>query len=147
MMTLIKDGEDLKYRKKIINGILEYNMNHCKDCVVDMICFQKCLSFGINLERLKTDELVYLKRCMNNIENTTYEISKNIKVKISEFSIGWYKDGEWHRSNDKPAVIFFDGSRYWYKNGKRHRDNDKPAIVYGHGSKRWYKNGVEYEPM
>jgi hypothetical protein len=33
------------------------------------------------------------------------------------------------------------GSQFWFKNGERHRDNDLPAIIYSDGSKEWYNNG------
>jgi hypothetical protein len=32
-----------------------------------------------------------------------------------------------------PAEIYSDGTQYWYKNGEIHRDNDMPAIIY----ERW----------
>ena len=41
----------------------------------------------------------------------------------------WYKNGELHRDNDKPAIIWSNGQKEWYKNGKRHRDGDKPAVI------------------
>ena len=146
-------------------------MNQCKDCVVDMICIKECPMFEIDLKRLQTDELIYTKRCMNNIKCETYKISKNMKVEICVYSIEWYrngkchrdndqpaiikdngtrywyKDGEWHRDNDNPAIIYSDGSRYWYKNGKYHRDNDQPAVIHTDGEQYWFKDGVEYEPM
>jgi antitoxin component YwqK of YwqJK toxin-antitoxin module len=53
----------------------------------------------------------------------------------------WYKNGELHRDNDKPAMVFTDGTKFWYKNGQQHRDNDKPAEIWADGSKFWYKNG------
>jgi hypothetical protein len=35
-----------------------------------------------------------------------------------------------------------------WKNANRqfHRDNDKPAIIYANGIKGWYKNGIKYSP-
>jgi outer membrane lipoprotein-sorting protein len=39
------------------------------------------------------------------------------------------KDDVLHRENDKPAVIFADGTKLWIRNGKLHRDNG-PAITY-----------------
>ena len=38
-----------------------------------------------------------------------------------------------------------DGSQEWYKNGNRHRDNDKPAIILNNGTQYWYKNGINQE--
>ena len=51
------------------------------------------------------------------------------------------EDGNFHRENDLPAVIYSNGSKEWYKNGKVHRDNDMPAVIYTNNSKFWYKNG------
>ena len=126
---------------------MEYNMNPCKECIVDVICIKECPMFEIDLERLQTDELIYTKRCMNNIEHKSYKISKNIKVKISSGLICWVKNGKWHRDNDQPAIIFYGGTRrYWYKNGKCHRDNDQPAIIFDERTQQWFKDGVQYEP-
>ena len=123
-------------------------MNPCKECIVDVICIKECPMFEIDLERLQSDNFLYLKRCFNNSKKEiSYKISKNIEVIISVYFIEWYKDGKWHRDNDQPAIIYSDGSRYWFKNGKRHRDNNKPAITNVDREQYWYKNGVEYEPM
>jgi len=46
----------------------------------------------------------------------------------------WYKHGEQHRNDDKPALIWADGSQWWYKHGEQHRDNDKPAVIDHDGS-------------
>ena len=54
-------------------------MNPCKECIVDMICTTKCPLFEIDLQRLQTDEKLYLNRCMNNIKNETYQVSANVK--------------------------------------------------------------------
>ena len=111
-----------------------------------MVCIKECPIFKIDLKRLQSDEEVYLKRCMNNSKNeTTYNLSNNIQVIISVYSIEWYKDGEVHRDNDQPALIWESGRQCWYKNGKQHRDNNKPAIIWADGNKLWYKNGVQYE--
>jgi len=54
----------------------------------------------------------------------------------------WFnKDGQYHRDNDMPAVIWKDGSSLWAKNGNLHRDNDMPAAIYPDGCKSWYLNG------
>jgi hypothetical protein len=44
------------------------------------------------------------------------------------------------------AVSFYDGIKWKNKNGQLHRDNDQPAVIYSDGSKVWYKNGLEYVP-
>jgi len=57
----------------------------------------------------------------------------------------WYnKDGEFHRDNDLPAVIWKDGSKFWYKNGQLHRDNDMPARTCANGYKEWWVNGERH---
>jgi hypothetical protein len=56
----------------------------------------------------------------------------------------YYKNSEFHRDGDEPAVVWKDGSKYYYKNGKCHRDGVKPAIEHTDGFKRYYKNGVKY---
>ena len=55
------------------------------------------------------------------------------------------EDGQFHRENDLPAVIYDSGSKFWYKNGQYHRDNDLPAIIYANGTKCWYKNGQRHQ--
>jgi hypothetical protein len=30
---------------------------------------------------------------------------------------------------------------FWYKNGDYHRDKDLPAIIHNDGRMSWYKNG------
>ena len=54
----------------------------------------------------------------------------------------WYQNGQRHRDNDQPAVIYPDGTKNWYQNGHCHRDNDQPAIIYPDGRKDWYQNGI-----
>jgi len=34
-----------------------------------------------------------------------------------------------------------ENNRLWYKNGNFHRDNDKPAIIWYSGYMTWYRNG------
>ena len=120
-------------------------MNPCKDCIVDMICIKECPNFELDLGRLQTDEVIYLKRCMNNIVHT-FHISFNVTVTIRRLGIYWHKNGKSHRDNDQPASITVGGSYHWIKNGNLHRDNDKPAVIWTDRDKRWYKNGVRYEP-
>lgn len=50
-----------------------------------------------------------------------------------------------HRNNDEPAII---GKLYdikeWYKNGERHRDEDKPAVICNHKwlpRREWWFDG------
>jgi hypothetical protein len=51
----------------------------------------------------------------------------------------WYKNGKFHRDNDKPAKIS-SNETVWYNNGLIHRDGDEPALIWK-DYKIWYKNG------
>jgi len=48
-------------------------------------------------------------------------------------------ESELHSFNDKPAIVWDDGSKWWYKKGELHREN-KPAIE-SVGARWWYKEG------
>lgn len=65
------------------------------------------------------------------------------RVKVSPGgSIEWVNEvGDFHREEDKPAVIRANGSQFWVRNGKTHRDNDKPAVVYPNGEKEYWVHG------
>lgn len=59
----------------------------------------------------------------------------------------WYnKEGQLHRENDLPAVVFANGTQHWFRNGKLHRDSKDqkgktlPAVI-AKGNKMWYSNG------
>ena len=56
-------------------------------------------------------------------------------------SITYRFNGEVHRDEDQPAVIYADGSEYWYQHGKIHRDNDQPAVINADGTKSLYIDG------
>jgi hypothetical protein len=86
-------------------------------------------------------------------QSDEYKLGKLVEVKFADgtgygrYTSGdqfWYKDGDLHRDDDLPAVIWDDGSQFWYKNGLRHRDGDRPAIIYSNDSKFWYKNGLRH---
>jgi hypothetical protein len=65
---------------------------------------------------------------------------REYKVTIDSDTERWFnKDGELHRDEDEPAVIFADGARIWYKNGEIHRVG-APAVIYEDGSEFWYQN-------
>jgi len=117
-------------------------MNPCNNCIVDMICIKECPNFELDLGRLQTDDMMYLTRCINNHPSPrSYSLSDNIRIDIRAEVVEWYKDGQCHRDNDKPAVIWHNGARYWYKNGRRHRDNDKPATIKSDGTEEFWKGG------
>jgi antitoxin component YwqK of YwqJK toxin-antitoxin module len=68
----------------------------------------------------------------------------------------FYKNNEYHREGDLPAVIhyFADGSivnKLFYKNNLCHREGDLPAEIHYRKdssveSERFYKDGQEYTP-
>jgi hypothetical protein len=57
----------------------------------------------------------------------------------------WMQEGERHRDNDEPAVVYHDGAREWWWHGKRHRTDGKPAIIYANGAQAFYIDGVHQE--
>lgn len=56
----------------------------------------------------------------------------------------WYKNGELHSLEDKPAVIWANGNQEWFFEGKRHRLEDKPAIIMANGFQEWYFEGKRH---
>ena len=48
-----------------------------------------------------------------------------------------------HRDYDLSAwKYYYTGDRYYLKNGNYHRDNNKTAIIYENGTKVWYIDDV-----
>jgi len=68
---------------------------------------------------------------MNKDQEAMWNRLKEPAPVISKYGTQyWYnKDGQFHRENDQPAIIYEDGSKFWYLNGKRHRDTDLPVIA------------------
>ena len=56
----------------------------------------------------------------------------------------WYQNEKLHRDGDKPAIEYSNGSKEWYLHNERHRDGDKPAIEYSVGFKVWYQHGKRH---
>ena len=52
----------------------------------------------------------------------------------------WKIFGKLHSFDDKPAIIYLNGTQSWCQNDKLHRDNDKPAIIYYNDKKEWWQN-------
>jgi hypothetical protein len=52
----------------------------------------------------------------------------------------WYINDNHHRENDQPAIIRATGEKHWFINGKCHRENDQPAVIHANGGKEWYIN-------
>ncbi len=53
----------------------------------------------------------------------------------------WCQNGLYHRL-DGPAVIWANGSQEWFQHDLRHR-LDGPAIIWENGEQEWYVNDVE----
>lgn len=54
----------------------------------------------------------------------------------------WKDDkGLFHRDNDLPAVIKWDGQKEWYQHGRLHRDGG-PAIIHGSGGEKWFQDDL-----
>ncbi|MEI8270277.1 MAG: hypothetical protein WCG45_02820 [bacterium] len=45
----------------------------------------------------------------------------------------WYKNGDFHRDNDLPAVIFANRNKEFWKNGRLYQ-----FLEYPNGTKEWY---------
>jgi len=63
----------------------------------------------------------------------------NIDKDVDDIIVHQDENGEIH-SDDGPAVITKDGTKYWYQHGKIHRDNG-PAIEFDTGVKSWVQDG------
>ena len=49
-----------------------------------------------------------------------------------------------HRNYDLPVWFYFDGFRTWWIDGELHRSNNKPAVIWEDGRKEHWKNGERY---
>ena len=87
----------------------------------------------------------FFARSLNPSIRTDYMIEFGYSVKITKYSIEWYRNGERHRDNG-PAIEFTNGTKCWYLNGEYHRE-DGPAVEYSNGYKIWYLNGKEVGPF
>ena len=52
-------------------------------------------------------------------------------------------DKKLHSVDDKPSVIYADGTKFWYRHGKLHRDGG-PAVVYFNGIEEWWQDGKRH---
>ena len=81
-----------------------------------------------------------IKKLKKEYPNIPYKIVPILNYIISE------KNGKLHSYDDKPAVIYEDGTREWVKEGKTHRENGKPAIIYGGTNhKKYFEDGLEID--
>ena len=81
----------------------------------------------------------FFARSLNPSIRTNYMIEFGYSVKITKYSIRWYRNGKSHRE-DGPAVEQSDGTKSWYRNGNLHRE-DGPAVEWSDGTKFWYRDG------
>ena len=61
--------------------------------------------------------------------------------KYKNGTLGWWKNGQYHRDGDLPAVITANVRVEWRQNGELHRDGDKPAYIDANGNLQWWQNG------
>jgi len=64
------------------------------------------------------------------------------EIMLTDYCVIFRKDGQLHRDNDLPAIIYDDGEMRWCQNNQLHRDNDLPAVISADGSKLWYQKGI-----
>ena len=82
-----------------------------------------------------TDTIMYCKdgKLHSEHDDTPAHFVKKNGVIVYK---SWYRDGNLHRENDKPALIEKFNPNYliceWWQNGKLHRGNDKPATTKMH---------------
>ena len=111
-----------------------------ESCEVSKVMFEeltKHTNFAVDCKRIMPDEELQWFKFRNIrlklLEKYEYDSKYNAHI--------WYKNGNYHRDNDLPAIIFDNGTQVWYQNDVRHRDNDLPAVITLAGDKKWYKNG------
>ena len=54
------------------------------------------------------------------------------------------KQGQRHRTDGLPAVIYASGRQEWWANGQRHRTDGLPAVIHPNGHRTWWVNGQLY---
>lgn len=69
-----------------------------------------------------------------------FKLSRQKDVSLPFEFESWFRHGEYHRDDDLPAVIFYNGAKFWYKHGKMHRSGG-PAVELRSGTKLWYCRG------
>ena len=53
----------------------------------------------------------------------------------------WWWHGRPHREGDQPATIYPGGGSEWHWHGPLHRDGDQPAVIYDDGTRKWFQHG------
>ena len=57
------------------------------------------------------------------------------------FMYEWWADGGLHRTGDRPAQIYADGTLRWWLDGAKHRGGGRPAVIYPDGRcEYWVQN-------
>lgn len=52
-----------------------------------------------------------------------------------------YYEGKLHSYHDKSSLIYYN-AQHWHSNGNRHRGDNLPAVVYADSQMEWWKNNV-----
>ena len=68
---------------------------------------------------------------------------KNGKHVEENGTVLYYKNDLLHRE-DGPAMTTADKTQVWYRNGNVHSYDNKPAIVTASGFKSWYDTGIRH---
>lgn len=81
---------------------------------------------------------------INIIQKYRCDFNEFVLANIGHNNRQWFKFGKRHRIDGPAFVDFKNYMMVWYKDGEIHRDNDKPAFISlkpFHKYKRWYQNG------
>lgn len=62
---------------------------------------------------------------------------------LSRDVAAWYINGQLHREEDEPAIMYPDGHREWHYKGQLHRVNG-PAIIRHNGTEEWFIRGKHH---
>ncbi len=64
--------------------------------------------------------------------------------KINKYCAWWWdSEGEYHRDDDLPALVWKDGGQHWYLRGNPHRGDGLPACISADGTMAWFEYGVK----
>jgi hypothetical protein len=139
---------------------MDHNMDHSMDHNMDHTVSKPPLSIGSKVVVSHYKE-TYTYKIIKEIESHIIcgsNIPNNDNVVLHSFDDqpsceredcvqSWYKDGQLHRDNDKPALIKFEGHsdcgygvQQWSQNGQTHREGDQPAMIFSNGDTFYFKN-------
>lgn len=67
------------------------------------------------------------------------------KIVITKNGDIWFENdaSQPHRDEDKPSVIYANGSVVFYQNGEVHRSNNLPAMIHSNGYTEYFTHGLK----